>query len=34
VDSLRDCMAEKGGHSLGLCRLDIRELVYLDCCVC
>jgi hypothetical protein len=30
VDSPRDCVAEKGIHSLGLCKLDRRELVYLD----
>ena len=28
VDNLRDCVEEKGVHSLGLCRLGIRELVY------
>jgi hypothetical protein len=31
---LRDYMEEKGVHSLGLCRLGRRELVYLDCCGC
>jgi hypothetical protein len=25
----RDCMAKKGVHSLGLCRMGRRELVYL-----
>jgi hypothetical protein len=29
MDILRDYMAEKGVHSLGLCRLDRRELVYI-----
>jgi hypothetical protein len=28
VDSLRDCMEDKRVHSLGLCRLERRELVY------
>jgi hypothetical protein len=28
MDNLRDCMEEKGVHSLGLCRLGRRELVY------
>jgi hypothetical protein len=26
MDNLRDCVAEKGVHSLGLCRLGRREL--------
>jgi hypothetical protein len=34
VDNLRYCVPKKGVHSLGLCMLDKRELVYLDCCVC
>jgi hypothetical protein len=30
LDILRDCVEEKGVHSLGFCRLmDRRELVYL-----
>jgi hypothetical protein len=28
MDSLRDYVAEKGIHSLGLCGLGRRELVY------
>jgi hypothetical protein len=32
---LEDCVAEKGVHSLGLCRLGIEESwCTLDCCVC
>jgi hypothetical protein len=29
VDGLRDYVEEKGVHSLGLCKLGRRELVYL-----
>jgi len=28
VDILRECVEEKGVHFLGLCRLEIREIVY------